>query len=88
MEQTINTKEEHIELITRQQACEILKIEHSTFFRYFSKTLTTYRNAENPKDQRHFFDLKEIQALHEKRQLKKTGIPSKVIIARQAIDND
>lgn len=87
MAQNINTEEVQIELITRQQVCSLLGIKHPTFFRYYAKGLTTYRNGDNPKDTRHFFDKKEVEALHDKRQSKKKAIPTNVVIARKAVDN-
>lgn len=88
MAQNINTEETQIELITRKQACDLLGMAHPTFFRYYAKGLTTYKNGENPKDPRHFFDKKEVLALHEKRKYRKSGVPTKVVVARKAVDND
>lgn len=76
------------ELVSRAEACKILGMSHPTFFRYYAKSLTTYRNAENPGDQRHFFEKKEVLELLKKRQEKKNGIPKKVFVLRQANEND
>lgn len=75
------------ELVSRAEACKLLGMSHPTFFRYYAKSLTTYRNAENPGDQRHFFEKNEVLELVKKRQEKKNGIPKKVVIVRKA-END
>lgn len=75
MKQEISTTERGIELLTTNEACEILKVKHNTFYRHYRHSLTAYRNAENS-DRRLYWDKKEVTELFEKKKAK----PQKVFI--------
>lgn len=77
MEQNIiDTNKEKIELLTYTEVCEIMGIKSNTFYRYYNKQLTAYRNAERLEDKRKYYCKKEVLNLLESRKRK----PTKVII--------
>ncbi|EHQ41494.1 hypothetical protein [Myroides odoratus] len=80
----IDTQVEKIELLTYVQVCELMKIKATTFYRFYNNKLTAYKNAERPEDKKKYYNKKEVVALIESR--KKT--PTKVVVARKAVDND
>lgn len=74
----VNAQENNIKLLTDKEVCQLMNIKRSTFYRYYSSKLTCYKNAENLKDRKHYFDKKEVTQLL----CEKTKKPDKIIIKR------
>ncbi|MDR2223597.1 MAG: hypothetical protein LBE34_12835 [Flavobacteriaceae bacterium] len=77
-DQIIDTNSAQLELLTHVEACELMGIKTTTFYRFYNNRLTAYRNAERPEDKKKYYDKKEVIALIESRE----KIPTKVVVIR------